>query len=78
MYVKFHLEINFNPRPTGILRKRELLGGLFLLPPLISEITGPICKFQPAFDIPRKFVERNQVSLSSMSPMTSLVRSDKF
>ncbi|KAF0313855.1 Potassium channel subfamily K member 10 [Amphibalanus amphitrite] len=50
-------------------------GGLFIAPPPNSETTGPIVKIQTASDSPGKTVERNLISLTSRSPMTSQVRS---
>ena len=50
-------------------------GGLFQAPHPISETTGPIFKIQTAFDSHCKSVERNLITLTSRSSMTSQVRS---
>ena len=50
-------------------------GGAIHSPPPNSETTGPIVKIQTASDSPGKTVERNLISLTSRSPMTSQVRS---
>ena len=50
-------------------------GGLFRVPPLISETTGPILKIQAAFESPGKTVEWKQIALISGSRVTSQVRS---
>ena len=68
-----------NPRPVGLLpdpaRRR---GGAVSAPPAISETTEAILKIQTGFDSPLKVLLGNQISLTSGSPMTSQVRSNKM
>ena len=66
----------FNPRLTGVYPITRLTGGGgYLEPPSISETAGPIFKFQTVCDSPAKTVDRNQISLTSRSLMTSQIRS---
>ena len=69
-----------NPRPVGLLPDpaRRRGGGAFRPPPAISETTEAILKIQTEFDSPLKVLLGNQISLTSGSPMTSQVRSNKM
>ena len=64
---KVRLPGQVNPRLTG--------GGGYFEPPPISETTGLIFKIQTGFDSHYKSVQRNLITLTLRSPMTSQVRS---
>ena len=67
-----------NHAPLGYFYNAPHLGGGGYFeppPPLISETTGPILKIQAAFESPRETVEGKQILLTSVSGVTSQVRS---
>ena len=61
--------------PLGYFYNAPHWGGAISSPPLISETTGPILKIQAAFKSPRKTVEGKQILLTSVSRVTSQIRS---
>ena len=77
-YASTHILLTLTRAPLGYFYNAPHWGGggaISSPPPLISETTRPILKIQAAFESPGKTVKEKQILLTSVSRVTSQVRS---